>query len=72
MVGMRVGKFFEADEAHEIFYFAPFCVQYAARNQASLNVPADGEPRKKIWVLKNQSVFRTGTFDRLIADQKFA
>ena len=68
MMRIGVGKPFKADEAHEFIHFVTLFVKHAARDQSGLDVPADGEPGKKIRVLKNQAAFGARTGDRIVAD----
>src|SRR6266550_6307141 len=53
---MRIGisKRFESDQPHEFVHFGSFFAQHTARNQASLDVAANGEPRETDSDLEKQ------------------
>src|SRR5437870_12006366 len=72
MVGIGVGKYFEAYQTHKLVHFLVFFSQNPARDQPGLNVATDGEPREEIRILKNQTAFRSWMGDRVRADQKFS
>jgi hypothetical protein len=50
-----VGKCFQTYEAHELIDLMPLLSEDAACHEAGFNVPAHGEPRKKVGILKNQT-----------------
>src|SRR5205814_2620176 len=54
---MRVGvpKSVKADEVHEFVHFVAIFMQHAARDEARLDVAANGKPREKIWVLEDEA-----------------
>src|SRR4029077_15780184 len=54
MMRIGIGKRFESDEPHEFVDFISFLVQHAARNETGLDVAANSQPRKQIWILKNE------------------
>jgi hypothetical protein len=72
VVRIGVGKTFEADKTHELIYLVAFLVKEATGNKADLNIPANGEPWKKVWILENQTAFSTGSGDWLGANQELA
>ena len=72
MVRIRTGKRFQADEPHEFAHFFALLVQYSARNQARFDVPAHSEPWKKVWVLENETAFRTGSDNFFFTDEQLA
>src|SRR5437764_8402243 len=57
---MRVGvrKSIKPDELHEFVHFVAIFVQHAARDEARLDVAANGKPREKIWVLEDDAALR--------------
>src|SRR6266404_7982680 len=72
MVGIGVGKYFEAYQTHKLVHLLVLFTQNAARDEPGLDVTANGEPRKEIRILKNQAAFRAWLSDRVRADQKFS
>src|SRR5262252_5915580 len=72
MVWIGVGKYFQPDQPHEFIHFLSFFVQNAARNQTGLNVSADGEPGKQIWILKNQTALGVWSGDGVRSNQQLA
>ena len=72
VVRIGVGKHFETDETHQIFHLMAFLAEQPASDKASLDVAADGEPREKIWVLKDETSFRAGACDWHRAYQKLS
>src|SRR4051794_10829318 len=72
MMRISVGETLETDQAHKFIHFFASFPENTARNQASLNVPANREPGKKIWILKNEAPFRARIGNWSRADQKFA
>jgi hypothetical protein len=71
---MRIGvtKCFETDETHELFHFMALLLQNAARHEAGFDVAADGEPREKVGVLKDEAALRARIHDPLRANPKLA
>jgi len=72
MMWIGIRKSLESDEPHEFVHFVSFFAQYAAGNETGLDIGADSEPRKEIWILKNETAFRTRLVDWVRANQKFA
>ena len=67
-----IGKRFESDEPHEFVHFSPFFLQHSARNETGLDVAANGQPRKKIWILKNKTPLGFRSEDLFFAHKQFA
>src|SRR5712691_4304154 len=72
MMRIRISKRFESDQPHEFVHFGSFFAQHTARNQANLDVAANGEPRKQIRILKNKTTFRARSDDSFFADEQLA
>ena len=70
--GYALAKRFEADEPHEFVHFVAFLVQHSARDEAGLDVAADGQPREKVRVLKNEAALRARAGDPFRPIQQFA
>ncbi len=68
MVRIDVAKRLEADQPHELVDFIALFMQYAARDQSGLNIAANGQPREKVRILKNEAALRAGLSDRLGTD----
>ena len=69
---IRISKRFESDQSHKFIHFISSFAQHTARNQASLDVAANGEPRKQIRILKNKTTFRARSDDSFFADEHLA
>jgi hypothetical protein len=54
MMWIGIRKSLESDEPHEFVHFVLFFAQYAACNETGLDIAADSEPRKEIWILKKR------------------
>jgi hypothetical protein len=67
-----IGKCLESDESHEFVDFTTFFAQHSARNEASLDIATNRKLGKQIWVLNNETKFRTRLGDWVSANQKFA
>ena len=65
MVRVGVGEGFQADEAHELVDLVALLAQHAARDQARLDVAADGEPGEQVGVLEDQAALGARAGDRL-------
>ena len=52
--------------------FISFFVQHTARNQAGLDIPANSQPRKQIWILKNKTALRARSDNFFVADKQLA
>ena len=72
MVRIGSGKRFQAHEAKELIHFMAFALQQTTRDQTGLNVPPNGQPRKKVRVLKYQATLGTGTDNFFGADPELA
>lgn len=72
MMGKGGGESFEADEPHEVIYFAALFAKDAAGDQASFDIAADSEPGEKIRILKDEAAFRAGAGDLFGANPEFA
>lgn len=72
MMRIRICKRFEPDQPHEFVHFISFFMQYSARNQADFNVAANRQPRKQIWILKNEAALRTRSDNFFVADKQLA
>ena len=68
MVGISVGKYFESHQTHEFVHFLVLFTQNPTRDESGLDVAADGEPRKEIRILKNQTAFCAWQGDRVSAN----
>src|SRR5256885_5530631 len=62
----------QSDESHEFIHFMPLDMQHSARNQAGFNIAANGQPREKVWVLKDEPALGIGTGDGFITDPELA
>jgi hypothetical protein len=51
-------------------HFISFFAQHPARNEAGLDIPANGQPREKIWILKNKAAFRARPDNPFVADKQ--
>jgi len=71
MVRICPRKGFKTNQPQQLIDFMTFVLEQAARNQTGLNVAANRQPRKKIWVLKNQSSLGTGPGNWFGPDIKF-
>ena len=71
---MRIGisKRFESDQPHEFIHFISSFAQHTARNEASLDITANGEPRKQIRILENETPLRVRPNNFFVADKQFA
>src|ERR1700752_673304 len=72
MMLIGIGKRFQPDQAHKIIHFFFLLLEYSAGDQTSLNVPAHGQPGKKIWILKNQTALGVWSGDWVGPDQQLA
>ena len=72
MMRIGIGKCLESDEPHEFVDFVSFFAQHSARDETGLDVAANSQPRKQIWILKNETTFRARLVDWVRANQKFA
>jgi hypothetical protein len=63
MMRISIGKCFEPDQPHEFVHFISFFAQHSARNEAGLDIATNRKPGKQIWVLKNETTFRTRLID---------
>ena len=60
---ISVGEGFQANEPHEFFHFIAFLLKHAAGNEPRLDISTHRQPRKKIWILKDQASFGAGAGD---------
>src|SRR6476619_2653342 len=72
LMGIGVGKGFEADELHEFVHLVLALAEDVAGDEAGLHVAADGEPGEEIGILENQAAIRMGSSDRLVAHEQLA
>src|ERR1041385_1262228 len=72
MMRESVGKRFQSYQAHEFIDPVSLSRENSACDQTGLDVSAHGQPWKQVWILENQSAFRTWCGDGLMADQKLA
>ena len=72
IVWVGAGKTLEAHHPHELIHLMPLLVQDAARDEAGLDIAADGEPWEKIRILKDKAALRAGAVDWLGTDEKLA
>lgn len=63
MMRISIAKCLECDEPHEFVHFISFFPQHPARNEAGLDIATNRKPGKQIWILKNETTFRTRLID---------
>jgi hypothetical protein len=63
MMRISIGKCLESDEPHEFVHFISFFAQHSTCYESSLDIAANRKPWKQIWVLKNETTFRTRLVD---------
>jgi hypothetical protein len=68
MMRVRGGELFESDQADEFIDLCSLFVENTASDKASFDIAADGEPGKKIGILKDEAAFSTGTGNRFAPD----
>src|ERR1700683_2004368 len=73
LVDVAIGELRELNELQEVAR-APgeLCLGSALHTQAEFDVLADGEPRKKAVVLKNEDAIRAGTANSAAIEKNFA
>ncbi len=67
-----IGEDLKPDQTHELIHFVFLFMQYSAGNEPRLDIAPHRQPRKKIWVLKNETALSVWSSDRLYANQKIA
>src|SRR5204862_5821295 len=72
VVWIGVRERLEADSTHEFLHVITLLPEQAARYEGALDVPPNGQPGKKTWVLKYQPPFGIWTGNRFRADPEFA
>src|SRR5512132_749106 len=72
MMRKGISEAFQTYQAHEFIDLTAFLFQHTARDEAGFNVASHGEPRKKIWILKNEAPLCAWCGDWLVAHQKLA
>jgi hypothetical protein len=72
MMRIGVSKRFESDQPHEFVHFISFFMQHTACNEPGLDITANSQPRKKIWILKDETAFRVRSDNFFVADKQIA
>ncbi|HMJ92214.1 MAG TPA: hypothetical protein VK530_20495, partial [Candidatus Acidoferrum sp.] len=72
MMRICIRKSFETDKPHEFIHLVPLFVKHIPRDKTGLNVATDGQPRKKIRILKNQTALGAGGRDQFRAHEQLA
>ena len=72
MMRIGVGERFEADQFEKLEDFGFFLVKQPTGNEAGLDIFSNGQPGKKVWILKNQTALGARFRDELIVEPRFA
>jgi hypothetical protein len=66
MVRKGISEAFQAYQAHEFIDLTAFLFQHTARDETGFDVASDGEPRKKIRILKDKAPLCAWSGDWLV------
>ena len=69
MMRKSISKAFQTHQAHKFIDLTAFLSQHTARDEAGFDVAPDGEPRKKIRILKDKASLCAWRGDWLVAYQ---